>query len=137
MAFESSPRPDYVISEARIGSRSLSEQLGAMAQVVPVGRFVVVTGWPSVAGAVYFTRQGVRGYFAKPAAPQLLVQTLKGEPAAACSADAPAWPSLDRAVWEYLSQVYVSAGSISEAARRLGLDRRSLRRMLAKYPPPR
>ena len=47
------------------------------------------------------------------------------------------WPTLNRTIWEYLNQVYVSAGSMSEAARRLGLHRRSLRRMLAKYPPAR
>jgi ActR/RegA family two-component response regulator len=47
------------------------------------------------------------------------------------------WPSLDRTIWEYINQVVVGAGTLSEAARRLGVDRRSLRRMLAKYPPSR
>lgn len=39
--------------------------------------------------------------------------------------------------WEYIHRVHCSAGSISEAAPRLGLHRRSLRRMLSKHPGPR
>jgi ActR/RegA family two-component response regulator len=38
-------------------------------------------------------------------------------------------------IWQYINDVYASAGSMSEAARRLGLDRRSLRRMLNRTPP--
>lgn len=43
--------------------------------------------------------------------------------------------SYDRAVWEYLNQVVVEAGSIAGAARRLRLDRTSLKRKLRKVPP--
>jgi ActR/RegA family two-component response regulator len=45
------------------------------------------------------------------------------------------WPSLDRAIWDYLNQVFLASGSMSEAARRLKVDRRSLRRMLGKQAP--
>ena len=46
--------------------------------------------------------------------------------------------SLARAEWEHINHVLVSvSGNISEAARRLGLHRRSLQRKLAKYPPAR
>jgi ActR/RegA family two-component response regulator len=43
--------------------------------------------------------------------------------------------SLDRVIWEYLNQAVMEAGSISGAARRLRLDRTSLKRMLRKVPP--
>ncbi len=42
--------------------------------------------------------------------------------------------SYDRAVWEYLNQVVLEAGSIAGAARRLRLDRTSLKRKLRKVP---
>ena len=42
--------------------------------------------------------------------------------------------SLDRAIWEFLNQSVQEAGSISGAARRLRLDRTSLKRMLRKVP---
>jgi ActR/RegA family two-component response regulator len=40
-------------------------------------------------------------------------------------------------MWEVLNEAVETAGSVSGAARRLGLHARSLRRMLAKYPPSR
>jgi two-component system response regulator RegA len=44
-------------------------------------------------------------------------------------------PSLDRVEWEHINRVLTDCdGNISEAARRLGLHRRSLQRKLAKYP---
>jgi two-component system response regulator RegA len=47
-------------------------------------------------------------------------------------------PSLARVEWEHINRVLQdSGGNISEAARRLGLHRRSLQRKLAKYPVPR
>jgi len=43
-------------------------------------------------------------------------------------------PSLARVEWEHIQRVLAdSGGNISEAARRLGLHRRSLQRKLAKY----
>jgi two-component system, response regulator RegA len=45
-------------------------------------------------------------------------------------------PSLARAEWEHIQRVLTDCGgNISEAARRLGLHRRSLQRKLQKYPP--
>src|SRR5262249_11958482 len=44
--------------------------------------------------------------------------------------------SLDRVIWEFINQAVLEAGSVSEAARRLQLDRTSLKRMLRKVPPP-
>ncbi|MEZ4473670.1 MAG: helix-turn-helix domain-containing protein [bacterium] len=45
-------------------------------------------------------------------------------------------PSLARAEWEHINWVLADCGgNISEAARRLGLHRRSLQRKLQKYPP--
>jgi two-component system response regulator RegA len=47
-------------------------------------------------------------------------------------------PSLARAEWEHIQRVLTDCGgNISEAARRLGIHRRSLQRKLHKYPPSR
>jgi two-component system response regulator RegA len=44
-------------------------------------------------------------------------------------------PSLARVEWEYLNRVLTDCGgNISEAARQLGMHRRSLQRKLSKYP---
>jgi len=46
--------------------------------------------------------------------------------------------SLDRVEWEHINRVLADCdGNISEAARVLGLHRRSLQRKLSKYPSAR
>jgi two-component system, response regulator RegA len=132
--------PMHIISEVQVGGASLVEfaRDPDVLAVVPIRRLVVLTAYPSVAAAVRFGRLGVGGYLAKPVSGDVLRMALTGEAQEAPPADEPlVWPSLDRTIWEYLNQVHACAGSISEAARRLNVDRHSLRRMLAKLPPRR
>jgi two-component system, response regulator RegA len=85
-------------------------------------------------------RLGARDYLTKPADPDRILSALRGEVAFAASpAEAPPEiPSLDRVEWEHIQRVLTEAGgNISQAARLLGIDRRSLQRKLAKHPPPR
>jgi two-component system, response regulator RegA len=43
--------------------------------------------------------------------------------------------SLDRVEWEHINRVLVEcSGNVSEAARQLGLHRRTLQRKLSKFP---
>jgi two-component system response regulator RegA len=45
-------------------------------------------------------------------------------------------PSLERVKWEHINLVLADCGgNVSEAARRLNLHRRTLQRILQKYPP--
>ncbi len=45
-------------------------------------------------------------------------------------------PSLARVEWEHIQRVLTDCGgNVSQAAKLLGLHRRSLQRKLAKYPP--
>ena len=48
----------------------------------------------------------------------------------------PEVPSLDRVEWEHIGRVLADCGgNISQVARLLGLDRRTLQRKLGKFPP--
>lgn len=131
--------PTYLVSELRVCSLPLLDFMKVVKDTLPADRFIVATRYPSVATAVYFTRIGVAGYLTKPIFVSDLLEIIKEQTLASgvapTSPDQLPWPTLDRAVWEYLSRVHSAAGSVSEAARRLGVDRRSLRRMLAKFPP--
>jgi two-component system response regulator RegA len=82
-------------------------------------------------------RAGVTAYIAKPAtAANVLDAIAEGRPQASESAPrADEYLSLNRAKWEYIHMVLAAAGTMSEAARRLGVDRRSLRRMLSQHAP--
>lgn len=131
--------PGRVISELRVKDQYLFEHMGALVETIPPGKLVVITAYPSIATAVQFVKMGVAAYVTKPVSAPMLADVCLADSRTDKESDqgcrSLSWPTLDRTIWEYISHVHVTAGSISEAARRLGLDRRSLRRMLAKYPP--
>jgi two-component system, response regulator RegA len=97
---------------------------------------VIVTSYGSVSGAVRAVRAGACGYFESPVAAHRILEHLDSDDVAAASAPVHR-PSLSRSRWEYLNHALDTHGSVAGAARGLGLDRRSLRRMLTKYPPQR
>jgi two-component system response regulator RegA len=134
-------RPTYIVSELKVGADWLLDFISETGGGIAPERVFVATAYPSVASAVRLTRMGVAGYLTKPVCALDLIDLMhdpSSEDASGAQADAPLlWPTLDRTVWEYISRVHATAGSISEAAKRLGVDRRSLRRMLAKHPPSR
>ena len=118
---------------------ALIEPLHALA---PGARIVVLTGYGSIASAVEALRLGAHDYLAKPVDADDIIGALGGEGARAArrrrarrAAPAPT-PTLARAEWEHIQRVLADCGNnISEAARRLGITRRTLQLKLKKYPP--
>ena len=103
----------------------------------PSMRLVVLTGYGSIATAVEAMRLGAIDYLTKPADTEQVEAALRGarEEPAESALEA---PSLGKVEWEHLQRVLQDCGgNISQAARVLGLDRRSLQRKLQKYPPVR
>lgn len=96
---------------------------------------VILTGYGSIATAVEAVHRGAIDYLTKPAdADQILASFDRDAdylpPAAAGQ------PSLARVEWEHIQRILSDCdGNISQAARRLGIHRRSLQRKLAKMPP--
>lgn len=129
--------PEYAVVDLRVGEESGLEVLKALLAKDPTTRVVMLTGYGSIATAVEAMRLGAVHYLTKPAdADQIIGALQRSDGEAASAATEPL--SLARAEWEHINHVLVSvAGNISEAARRLGLHRRSLQRKLAKYPPAR
>jgi two-component system response regulator RegA len=130
--------PEYAVVDLRIGEESGLVVLRALLANDPATRVVMLTGFGSIATAVEAMRLGATHYLTKPAdADEILAALRRGEgQEPEPPADDP--PSLARTEWEHINRVLVSvSGNISEAARRLGLHRRSLQRKLAKYPPVR
>jgi two-component system response regulator RegA len=131
-------RFDYAVVDLRMPSGSglaLIEPLRARAAEI---RVVVLTGYGSIASAVEALRLGAHDYLAKPVDADEIIAALGGEGARpAPSADAAsATPTLARAEWEHIQRVLTDCNNnISEAARRLGITRRTLQLKLKKYPP--
>jgi two-component system, response regulator RegA len=129
--------PEYAVVDLRIGDESGLDVLRTLLARDPATRVVVLTGYGSIATAVEAMRLGAVHYLTKPADADQILAALKHTASDSVPpANEPL--SLARAEWEHINHVLVSvSGNISEAARRLGLHRRSLQRKLAKYPPSR
>jgi len=126
--------PEFVVLDLRIGERNGLDLIPVLKRADPATRVVVLTGYGSVATATEAMRRGATHYLTKPAdADEILAAFHRG------SGEAPTPPlqpmSLDRVEWEHINRVLLDCGgNVSEAARVLGLHRRSLQRKLAKYP---
>ena len=92
---------------------------------------VVLTGYGSIATAVESIKLGAASYLTKPADADQIVAAFDGTQP---RPDAQA-PSLARVEWEHIHRVLGDCGgNVSQAARVLGIHRRSLQRKLAKHP---
>ena len=129
--------PDFAVVDMRMPEGSGQEVVEALAGVSPHTRAVILTGYGSIASAVEALHKGAVHYLSKPIDADELAATilkLDGEPDAGTPVDVT--PSLARAEWEHIQRVLTDCGgNVSEAARRLGIARRTLQLKLKKDPP--
>jgi two-component system response regulator RegA len=136
-----SRRLDFAVVDLRMPSGSGLALLEPLRALAPEARIVVLTGYGSIASAVEALRLGAHDYLSKPVDAEQIIAALGGAGTrpVALPADgaAPApTPTLARAEWEHIQRVLSDCGNnISEAARRLGITRRTLQLKLKKYPP--
>ncbi len=131
--------PEFAVVDLKMPGKSGLELVKALREIDPSTKTLVLTGYGSIATAIDAVRLGATYYLSKPAdADDIVAAFARGE---APPLEPPPdhdykAPSLARAEWEHINRVLSDAGgNISEAARRLGIHRRSLQRKLQKYPP--
>jgi two-component system response regulator RegA len=130
--------PEYAVVDLRMPGPSGLELLRALKEIDPETRVVVLTGYGSIATTIDAMRLGAVYYLQKPAdADDVLGAFAKADaPPSAEFEGSVDPPSLERVKWEHVARVLSdSGGNVSEAARKLKLHRRSLQRMLQKFPP--
>ncbi len=129
--------PELAVVDLKMPDGSGLKLVEALHRADPGTRIVVLTGYGSIATAIDAVRLGATYYLQKPAdADEVLAAFLRGEGPPEDIDGVPKAPTLARAEWEHINRVLNDcAGNISEAARRLGLHRRSLQRKLQKFPP--
>lgn len=129
--------PAYAVLDLKLGSDNGLALIPQLLAITPQLRILLLTGYASIATAVEAIKRGAHDYLAKPVDADAIVRALRdddGEPEPVASGGEHA-PPLRRLEWEHIQRVLVeSEGNISEAARRLGLHRRTLQRKLAKHP---
>lgn len=130
--------PEMAVVDLRLPGKSGLELVRDLLGIEPTMRVVMLTGYGSINTAIDATRLGAINFIQKPAdADDILAAFDRGEkpPLSDSDVDYEA-PSLARAEWEHINRVLADCGgNISEAARRLGIHRRTLQRKLNARPP--
>ena len=133
--------PRYAVVDLRMPGPSGLILLRDLKQQDPQMQVVILSGFGSIATAVEALHLGAVSFLPKPAdADDILAAFERGSgtrPAIAASPEFPGeTPSLARAEWEHIHRVLTDCDhNVSEAARRLGIHRRSLQRKLRKRAP--
>lgn len=129
---------DLAVLDLRMPGRSGLELLRRLLSMKPATRVIMLSGFGSIPASIDAVRAGAVNFLSKPAdADDILGAFMRGEqPTVPEGALAFPAPSLARNEWEHIHRVLSDCGgNISEAARRLGIHRRSLQRKLRKRAP--
>ena len=130
--------PNKAVVDLRMPGKNGLELVRDLREMDDSVSAVVLTGFGSIATAIDAVRLGATYYLPKPAdADDILASFERSDTGPLESPDSEhEVPSLARAEWEHIHRVMADCGgNISEAARRLGIHRRSLQRKLRKRAP--
>lgn len=127
-------RPTHAVVDLRLGGASGLGCVERLHALDAATRIVVLTGFASIATAVQAVKLGATNYLSKPANTDDIEAAFGADAAGDASVDVAAQPtSLRTLEWEHIHQTLADSGfNVSEAARRLGMHRRTLARKLGK-----
>jgi two-component system, response regulator RegA len=131
--------PDLVLVDLRLATGSGLEAIPVFRDIDPELKVIMLTGYGSIATALTATKLGADDYISKPVDVDEILSAYARSFTSEQRDLTPAnsVPSLARVEWEHIQRILQDCGgNISQAARLLGLHRRSLQRKLEKYPPP-
>jgi two-component system response regulator RegA len=136
--------PDRAVIDLRLPGRGGLEVVRDLHARCPAALLVVLTGYGSIATAIDAVRLGAINYLPKPADADEILYAFEHDPAGpppdeeAEELPYEEAPTLERVEWEHIQRVLSDCqGNVSQAARILGLHRRTLQRKLQRYPPRR
>ena len=130
---------DLAVLDLRMPGKPGLALLPELKKIRPETKVLILSGFGSIATAIEAIRLGATNFLPKPAdADDIMNAFARG----GSEIDVPeveeaiSVPTLAQAEWEHIHRVLADcAGNISEAARRLGIHRRSLQRKLRKRAP--
>lgn len=128
--------PSRAIVDLKLAEGSGLEVVALLSALQPAPRIVVLTGFASIATTVEAIKLGATQYLAKPASARDIEAAFDHEAGREMpEISAPRVSALRTQEWETIQRTLAETDfNISEAARRLGMHRRTLARKLGKQP---
>ena len=131
--------PEFALLDLRMPGGNGLDLVRDLLAIDAHTNIVLLTGYGSIATALDAVRRGATHYLTKPADVDEILGAFARKEDEAFVDSVPegieGTPSLARVEWEHIQRVLTDCEhNISEAARRLGIHRRSLQRKLAKFP---
>jgi len=128
-------KPDYAVVDLRMPGPSGLELIPILCELNEQIKIVILTGYASISTAVEAVKLGATHYLTKPADADEIVTAFERDSGESLTDISSTPITLDRLEWEHIQKVLADCnGNISEAARSLGLHRRTLQRKLQKRP---
>lgn len=125
--------PGYAVVDLKLAGASGLDCVKRLHQIDPAMKIVVLTGFASIATAVEAIKLGARHYLCKPANADDIEQAFGREEGDSSVGLTNRATSIKTLEWEHIHKTLAETGfNVSEAARRLGMHRRTLARKLAK-----
>jgi two-component system, response regulator RegA len=129
--------PDLVLLDLKMPGLNGLDLIQDIKKLDSTIAVIILTGYGSIPTAMKALRLGADHYLSKPADAEQILSAY-GD-LSTDSTDKPTLttvPSLARVEWEHIQRVLSDCdGNITQAAKLLGIHRRSLQRKLLKYPP--
>jgi two-component system response regulator RegA len=128
--------PDTCVVDLQLPDGSGLELIRELREAYPNTKIALLTGYGSMDVGAMAIGAGADVVIAKPATAFEVMRRIYGEPASE-HIDVRETASVDRAIWEHVQRVlHDCGGNKSLAARRLRVDRGTLKRWLAREAPP-
>jgi two-component system response regulator RegA len=127
--------PELALVDLKLPGRSGLDVVRDLRELDQMTNIIVLTGYGSIATAVQSVRLGASTYLTKPVDAEQILAAFGLSPSAVDLPPSPTAQPLARVEWEHIQRVMADCdGNVSQAARLLGIHRRSLQRKLAKNP---
>jgi two-component system response regulator RegA len=137
VALAEAESPEFAVLDLRMPGESGLELLRRLKAIDPTTKVLMLTGYGSIATAMEAVRLGAANYLTKPADVDDILAAFDPGSVREEGPEDLGTPSLARVEWEHIQRVLNDCeGNLSEAARRLGMHRRSLQRKAARKRPP-
>lgn len=136
VALAQADSPEFAVLDLRMPGESGLDLLRRIMAIDPTTWVLMLTGYGSIATALEAVRLGAVNYLTKPADVDDILAAFNPEASIAEANADQETPSLARVEWEHIQRVLGDCeGNLSEAARRLGMHRRSLQRKASRRRP--